>query len=128
MVKTLCNLALEASDNITQEKSLLIVVVILLEQHSTCKNLFQCCPKNSRQDYTRENLVQYCLNTLGAKFHRKSPVQCCPKGSRQHCTGKSPNQCCLNTLGTTFHRKKTIALSSVQHPFSEIFIFDRLIF
>ena len=42
-VKTLCNIVQESPDNIGQEKVLINVVLILLGQQSTGKNLAQCC-------------------------------------------------------------------------------------
>ena len=42
-VKTCSNIVLEAHDNNAKEKILLNLVLILLEQNCTGKNLLQCC-------------------------------------------------------------------------------------
>ena len=49
----------------TQEKILFNVVLTLLGQHCTGKNLAQCCLTGSRQHCTEKNPVQCCLNTFG---------------------------------------------------------------
>ena len=56
------------------------------------------CVRGSRQHCVRKNLVQYCLNTPGAKLRRKNPMQCCLRGSKQHCTGKNLGNVCLNNV------------------------------
>ena len=51
--KTLCFVVQEAPDNIAREKSCsILIVLIILGQHCTGKNLVQCCPRGSRQHYT----------------------------------------------------------------------------
>ena len=47
-VKTLCNVAQKAPDNIAWEKILSNVVLILFGQHCTAENPMQCCPRGSR--------------------------------------------------------------------------------
>ena len=51
-------------NNIAHEKILFNVVLILLWQHCTGKNLVQCCPRDSRQHYTGKNPVQCRLNNI----------------------------------------------------------------
>ena len=48
-------------------------VLNLLEQHCTGKSLVHCCLWDSRQHYTRKNLVQCCLNTFGTTLHKQIP-------------------------------------------------------
>ena len=50
-VKNLCNVVRKAPDNISWEKILCNIVLILLGQHCTTENPIQCCPtpKGSRQ-------------------------------------------------------------------------------
>ena len=104
LVKTLCNVVLEAPDNNEQEKVHFNfnVVLILVGQHCTSKNLVQRCPRGSRQQFTRESPMQCCLNTLRKTLHRKNLVQYCLRGSRQHCTGKNPVQCRLSNIWSLF--------------------------
>ena len=67
-VKTLCNVVQEAQDNNAQEKILFNVVLIFLGQHSTCKNLVQCYPRDSRQHCTGKNQVRCRLNITFRQF------------------------------------------------------------
>ena len=76
--KTLCDVALQAPDNIVQEKIRSNVVQILLGQNCTVKSYVQCYPRCS-------NFVQYC-----------------PRGPRQHSTGKQSVRCCLNNIWSLF--------------------------
>ena len=46
------------------------VFLILMGQHSIAQNPIQCCPRCSRQNCIRENLVECRLNTLGTTLHR----------------------------------------------------------
>ena len=73
-------------------------VLILLEQYCTGQNSMKPCVRGSRQHWVRKNLVQYCLNTPGAKLRRKNPMQCCLRGSKQHCTAKNLGNVCLNNV------------------------------
>ena len=65
-------------------------------------------------DYTRKNLLQWCLNTPGTTLHRlKAQDNNAPEKILlnlglmllgQNCTGKNLLQRCLNTPWTTLHR------------------------
>ena len=85
---TLDNIALEAPDNIAQEKILFIVVLILLGQHCAGKRLVQCFPRTFWQHCTENILLNIVLILLGKYCIGKNLVQYSPKGSRQHCTRK----------------------------------------
>ena len=99
------NVVQETLDNITQEKILCIVILILREQHCTDKNPLQCCPWGSRQQCMGKYPVKCCLNILGINCTGKSPVQSLlSKRLQTICTGKNPVQCCFNTPGTTLCR------------------------
>ena len=94
-VRALCNIVQEPSENITQEKILFIVVLILLGKHYTVKNLVQFCPRASRKHYSGINPVQFSLNTFGKRFYRYKP---CAMLSR--------------SLQKTFHIKKSCSIMS----------------
>ena len=106
LIKTLCNVVLEAPGNNAQQKVLFnfSFILILLGQHCTSKNLVQCCPRGPRQQFTGESSLQSCFNTPGKILHRKNPVQHSPRGSRQHCTGKNPVHCRLSNIWSLFQR------------------------
>ena len=69
-VKSLYNVVQEARDKITQEKFLLNVGLISLGQHGTGKILMENYPRDSIQRCGGKNIVQSCLNTLEATFHK----------------------------------------------------------
>ena len=79
------NVVQESPDNIAQEKILINVVLILLGQHSTGKNLVQCCRRGCRQHgtgkvsfnvflilmlYAMLSLRLNTLGTLNTELHR----------------------------------------------------------
>ena len=71
-VKTLRNVALEAPDNIAQEKILFNVALIFLEQHCKGKRfrtILSMLPKKLQATLHRKNPVQVSLNTLGTTLH-----------------------------------------------------------
>ena len=76
-VRTLSNVVQEDPDNIAQEKILINVVLIVLRQHSTGKNLVQFCRRDYRQHCTGKILFNVFLILL-----------------RQHCTDNYPMRCC----------------------------------
>ena len=86
-VKALCNIVQEAPDNMAQENVLFKVVLTLLRQHGTGKNLMQCCTTGSRQHWTVKIMFNVFLILLEQHCTGKSPVQCYPRDFRQHCTG-----------------------------------------
>ena len=95
MVKTLCYVAQEASDNIVQEKILCSVVLVLLEQHCTGKTLWNVvfeAPDKLAQENIFFNVF---LIILGKHSTVKTLMQCCLKDFRQHCKGKKPGYCRL---------------------------------
>ena len=112
-VKTLSNVVREAPNDITYEKILFNVVLILLGQHCTGQNPMQCCPRGSRQHCIRKNLAQFCLNTLRTKLHRRKPYAMLSQRLQSTLYKKKPCEIfCLNTLGTTLHRSKPYAMLS----------------
>ena len=66
---TLCDVVLEASDNIAHEKPLFSDVLILLGQPCTSKNLVERCPRYSRNHCRGKKSVQCCFNTLGKTLY-----------------------------------------------------------
>ena len=55
-------------DNIAHGKILFNVVVILLRQHCTGKNVVQCCPRDCRQHCTEINPMQCHLSNIWSLF------------------------------------------------------------
>ena len=134
-VKTWCNVVQDTPDNNSQEKTLFNVVLILLGQHGTGKNLVQCCPTGSGQHFTEKYsvvlktlynvvlegpyniaegkiLFNIVLILLGQYCTGKSLKQCCPRRSRQHCTRKILFSVVLILLGQHCMRKIPSALFS----------------
>ena len=76
------------------------IVLILLGQHYTVKSPMECCPRDFKQHFIKNNPVQLPLILLGQHCIDQKPMQRCLKDSRQYCIRKNPIQCFLNTLGT----------------------------
>ena len=89
----MCNVVLKASDNISQEKILFSVAVILLGQHCTAKNFVQCCPIGP---------IQYCTG--------KTSVQCCPNTFVITLCRYKPFPMLSKRLQTTLHTQKFCSL------------------
>ena len=109
-VKTLCNVAQKAPDNIASEKIPCNVVLILLGQHFTAENPRQYCLRGSRQHFIRKSFVQFCLNTLGTTLDRSKPYAIIYE--RLQATMHKKKSCAKfsYTLGTTLHSWKPYAM------------------
>ena len=77
-------LSLRLKTTMHRNKILFNVVLILLGQHCTGKNLVQCCPRSFRQHCTGKILFNVVLILLGQHCTDKYLMWCCPWGSRQH--------------------------------------------
>ena len=83
----------------TEKQILYSVVLILLEQHCIGKNLVQCCPRGSNQQYTWKNPANFILILLGEDCTGKKTFAML--STRLQTTllhMKSPSQCQLNTI------------------------------
>ena len=70
-MKTLCDVAQEAEDNIAQKKFLCSVVLILLGQHFTGKNIFNVVQEATDKIAQKKTLV---LILLGQYSTEKNPI------------------------------------------------------
>ena len=100
----MCNVVQEAPDNIAQKKILFNVVLLLLKQHCTCKNLEQRCPRCYRQHCTGKILFYVAVILLRQHCTSKNPFQCCSRESRKHCTRKKPSAMSPEKHLVTFRR------------------------